>query len=386
MILLIFLTASVKAEESKFPIDHIPLEVFNKIWSEECTDSNESAIERYLNNRHLKLITPVPFFTMDAAIVSEQSLSKKHQCYRYNDLSRVVFKWHNGFPIMLSHKPSTSSFVSKFALFNFVSSSPRNDARIYNTWVYDPNDSHVNGEKMDLLLFQDNKQWNGIEITNDNYINGYFTLEYRNPYWIRKNIGSVAEGVFDYPNTNGLLYQIKDNELNILSLQHSQTKEIVKYSASKNGIITYELNQRKLVVKLPLHELKKQPITFIANKIGKNLQSLHGDYFDREWNAEHTHLQNQYWRSWINDSGYLTLENGKKQKLPNRQRLEVWLKRYLARQQVKLEAGKTYYFSKDLGNYLLMDYYKENGEPIYPRTKVDICKRFEVQIPDACQR
>ena len=343
-------SANVEAiEKASSFTNGMPEKQFNQLWQERCLDAGERVLEMYLpallSSSSKRKNLPFLFVT-----VSDNYHQKKTKCYRDSHLSPYIIQERGGLPSIYFPEKNNIWPQDIFILLDdYWSTSPLNEVITYSFFP----ESEISFDSSFVIARNDKSQVNGFEV-NDNLNMTLFHLNKQSSnVFVRKNDFSYNDLPYKHFST-GSVYQYDAHNRELLSIDKWAKK--------------FRVDSQKISVMIPS---SGNPLTTIASQVANQLQSLNGLSLPKNW---------------INGSGYLTLENGKKQKLPNRQRLEVWLKRYLARQQVKLETGKTYYFSKDLGSYLLMDYYKENGEPIYPQTKADICKRFEVQIPDACQR
>ena len=347
----------------------IPEKQFDQLWKERCLDTGERVLEMYLPTSSRSWGAYENYLNFHSAIVSDHYVDKGYQCYRNGGLSRSIIEWKDGLPFVLSVSP----YIEMDDVFDFVSASPTIDAKSYVDYAMSTADPPIPAQTIMLLLYQNHGIWRGI---HDARGTKPFILDKKDTNtFVRRDI-SPFEGIYDYPNTNGFGYDFSGKYLRIYSVRKDQilkTSDNTWSVSIYNGELRPTALDKKFLITIPA-KLKKssQRLKFITTELGKNIQSLHG-------------REN---KNWINDQGYLTLENGKKQKTSNHRRLEVWLKRYLTRQKVKLELGKTYYFNTDLGGYLLMDYYKENGEPIYAKPTESICKRFEEKLLGfkACER
>ena len=375
-ILLLLFTLNASADslvvinDSPFT-KYLPIDQFNKLWKERCTDINERPLEVYLQNHAVKAAKLPP-----SIVVSAQKSNWIRQCYRGQFLDGYILEWKDGFPLVTSSK-SNSNVPDKGSLnfsqlFDFISASARHQVKSYKVFL----DTGSSSEKKSLyvLLYQYNGHWHGIEgyqLGRDEVVFGiynissFFMLEKHGSDLRRKNVYPSYGAVSDFR------YEIDDDSIsvNVSSLPKTDSKRLIPTA--------FNIRPEKTTISITMPAKFTDSTSgsvFLSKIVGEHINLLHG-----------APLQKRVPSSWLAGIGYLTLENGKKRKMPNSQRLEIWLRRYLTHYRINLEAGRTYYFNTDLGGYLLMDYYKENGEPIYPQSDTDICKRFKVNTFPTCQ-
>jgi len=151
------------------------------------------------------------------------------------------------------------------------------------------------------------------------------------------------------------------------------------YINNKPSELSPENNLSAQLVFIPRSKHQDKNIHELADTLSKSFNEFLGMPA-----TEYSYLGNKWLMNWINQSGYLTTEQGKKIKISNRKRLYTWLTRYLSKNHIKLIKGKTYYFSRSLSHYMIMDNYKINGRPILKTKPLNPCLFYKKYNKDIC--
>ena len=358
---------------------------FNQLWNKECRDTGERPLEPYLvppasfapypwESKSNALLTNFLSYGQ-VVIVSDNFYNTGIKCYRRYNLTRIIVKKGKNYPVLIS-----SNFFSVYnhnihsIYADFLSSSLDKELYVTRYW------SRVNRPKEEREL--------------------YYTFFKR---------GSDLLGFEYYSNNITIFHLIKDKEDTYIrkNIQVTSSADIsffpenTRYKFTQKGLLTKLPAEKKFYFSAgsapsefsPVMGLKRQ-IKFIPSvhsqqenisKIVELLSTKWNYFLDLPANDDKDWISRKKWLlGWINGKGYLTKENGKKVFLPNRERLNIWLIRYLKKRHVILKKGKTYYFSRDLSHYMIMDFYKENGQPIFSQHPENPCKRYMHLDPRIC--
>ena len=392
--LFLFSLFPIQGFAGKLPLVNIlDKKAFNQLWDKECRDTGERPLEPYLvspasltpkyssESKRRALFTD--FFSHgQVVIVSDNFYRRGIKCYRRYNLKRIIVKKGKNYPLLFASRPRSLYNHNISSIYaDFLSSYL--DRELYVTQYWSSLEESRDDREIYYTFFHSNKNLLGFE-----YDGTTRSLSILNFLDLGKNILSKITIDFtgEYPRSfrsyfpDGTLYKFTEKGLMIKRANEKQF-----YFSGKS----YKAHQFS-----PKNGFKRQ-IKFIPSSLSnkKNINDL-SEILGKNWNYflglhasdNKYHVQNKKWLlNWINEKGYLTQENGKKVFLPNRKRLKIWLTRYLKKRHVTLKKGTTYYFSRDLSHYLIMDFYKENGQPIFSQHPENPCKRYEHLDPSVCK-
>jgi len=184
----------------------------------------------------------------------------------------------------------------------------------------------------------------------------------------RNNISGEVGKASYYPNDS--MYIFSDKILTIIP--------------PKRGLVVHTVKGNFIEQKLKFtatSDNTKDNLIKLVDRLGENFNAFNGFI---EGDFYNSNLDVKWLKSWIHGKGYLIQENKKKIFLSNEKRLYIWLSRYIKKHRYAFKKDEIYYFSKDLGHYLLMDYYKSNGSPIYTGHREDPCIKFKKDFHAPC--
>jgi len=305
------------------------------------------------------------------------------KCYRRYNLTRIIVKKGKDYPLIFASEPrSLYNFNISSIYADFLSSAL--DKELYVTQYTSNVIPARDNRDIYYTFFRSKQRLLGFE-----YDGTTRSLGILNFLDLGKNILSkiTIDVTGEYPRSfhpyfpDGTLYNFTEKGLMIKRVNEKEF-----YFSGQHRYQTYRFSPKngfKRQIKfIPPSVDNKKNINDLSKVLGKNWNYFLGVHAsDNKY-----HSQKKRWLlGWINKKGYLTQENGTKIFLPNRERLKIWLTRYLKKRHVTLKKGKTYYFSRDLSHYLIMDFYKENGQPIFSQHPENPCKRYEHLDPRVCQ-
>jgi hypothetical protein len=360
LLLIIFSNTSSGAN-----IDNpVSLESFNNIWIINCKDTGERSIDAHINivDASPKLLHGYNF------VVSDHFTDRSYKCYRMSSLRRVIISGSIYQP-QLTYVKNHLTVNDIYALYDYISSDLSIDVQFYDT-SYDPQviSKHV--------IYIKNKKKYAIESTHnvdfhkfESYVRILMMLEPKSSNTFHRNVLSEEVGKASY-YPNGSTYIFSGDKVTILGRKIGSEidKTIGNFVERKLKFTATSDNTKDNLIKL-------------VDSLGKSFNSFNGFI---EGDFYNSNLDVKWLQSWINGNGYLTQENKKKILLSNKKRLYTWLSRYIKKHHYAFKKGEIYYFSKDLGHYLLMDYYKGNGSPIYTGHREDPCIKFKKDFSAPC--
>ena len=330
------------------PIDQ---KEFNRMWDVKCKDTGERILDPYYNIKSPppKLINGTVFS------VSDHFYDGKYVCYRLNEMERLIIDNNGNIPLVTYSKniPTTHGVI--YALYDYISTSTSNQSDFYYS------NFGSDGAGLYIIYKGINNQLLAIE---SNWEYGYSTFQ----------LHPISTNKYIRKNTSGAGIYVDNNSIYVIS----NTKILITMSGDKSHILEGEKRAEKIKF-IPQFTNQNKNIHQLVNLLGSSF-----DVFNGSFGQPPSMKRNKWIKDWINKKGYLTLDNGIKKYTTNKERLRVWLTRYLTKHHINLIKGKKYYFSKDLGHYLIMDYYKTNGNPINTKQGEKPCIKYLIDFPELC--
>lgn len=397
VIFLISLTTSalVHAEAKQQLLKVMDQVSFNKLWDQSCRDIGERPLLPYLlppaetKNKENPPITATK--TGGFFIVNDSFYELGLKCYRNYRLQRIIIQKGSYFPIItappdIAKRPTHSSIprLAVKAYKDFLSSDIHH--KIYATKVLTRMRNIPEEEiPVTFLFFRSKATMDVLKYADDLNIFIYELYKISNNTYESKLISPENKagdirlpGNLQFKFTpKGLMTKTKDEKKFYFS----------DYINNKPFAISPPNDLGAQILFIPVSNNQEKNIADLVQVLSKNFNRFLDLYATNKLSdpdASSLRARKKWLLNWINQSGYLTTESGKKVKMKNIKRLEIWIRRYLSKHHIKLIKGKKYYFSRSLSHYMVMDFYKASGEPIFKDKPANPCLRYKHLDPHIC--
>ena len=399
VIFLISLTTSalVHAEAKQQLLKVMDQVSFNKLWDQSCRDIGERPLLPYLlppaetKNKENPPITATK--TGGFFIVNDSFYELGLKCYRNYRLQRIIIQKSHYFPIIIA-PPKISELPSDPSIYELATDAYRdflatdNHRKVYATNVL-TRMRYTPVEEQALVSF--------IFFINNRGIMKAFKYDYNTGIFLYK-LSKISESTYSSKlistgNHSDDLYlqgnlQFKFTPKGLMTKTKDEKKFYFSdYINNKPFAISPPNDLGAQILFIPTSNNQEKNIADLVQVLSKNFNRFLDLYATNKLSdpdASSLRARKKWLLNWINQSGYLTTESGKKVKMKNIKRLEIWIRRYLSKHHIKLIKGKKYYFSRSLSHYMVMDFYKASGEPIFKDKPANPCLRYKHLDPHIC--
>ena len=389
-------SALVHAEAKQQLLKVMDQTSFNKLWDQSCRDIGERPLLPYLlppAETKKQGIPPVTFLKTGVLfLVSDNFYKLGLKCYRDQSLKRVIIQKGSYFPTIIA-PPIISKLPPDRSIYSLAVDAYRDflisdiQHKVYATMYltrmkYTPTDEQV---PFIFLFFLNNGVMNVLKHDFNADISIYELSMIKKDTYIGKLISprSDMEDIF-FPDN----LQFKFTPKGLMTKMQGEKKFYFSdYINNKPFAISPPNDLGAQILFIPISNNQEKNIAVLVQVLSKNFNRFLDLYATNKLSdpdASSLRARKKWLLNWINQSGYLTTESGKKVKMKNIKRLEIWIRRYLSKHHIKLIKGKKYYFSRSLSHYMVMDYYKASGKPIFKDKPANPCLRYKHLDPNIC--